>query len=232
MKWTASALPTGGSVRQIVQGMGGEGTPDLFSVEQTDTGSISLIRALTSSGQQIWQVPFADGLFSASPAESGGLILSAADTNSGQTYVTTLDPLTGVLMSRYNSPGGTINVGAIHPSGTVLLTQYDAQDSFGINSSPSVVGLDPQTGAATFHIPLPLFASQPSTPEVSGAGCNGLPPVLLNGSDFGSLPIVAEDGGFYFLVDSNASTEIRADESGSGILLGLRNKLYLGGRSG
>ncbi|MGO9453839.1 MAG: kelch repeat-containing protein [Candidatus Binataceae bacterium] len=129
--WTLPPVP-GFLPAQLAQAVPSDGGPGMFSIQSSTDGTQSIVQALTSDGQQLWQaqLPVLNG--NSVPDANGGLLVVENQTcKQGQTEpmtITDLDPSTGQPVWQYpaQSVAGSYCYPdapqmAIRPDGSVVI---------------------------------------------------------------------------------------------------------------
>jgi hypothetical protein len=148
----ATALPTGttiwsnpgngSGVYSIVPAVPSpSGVADVFAFQNDGT-----VQAITADGLTAWT---ADVHHSGIPDFQGGLIVIGTD-QTNRPYVSRLDGMTGQPVMTYSSEGLLLSKDTVlvHTDGTIIALEQT------LCCATSVIGIDPNTGARKFSIPL------------------------------------------------------------------------------
>ncbi len=130
--WTAPST-AGSTVEQIAQAVPTPNGPDLYSIESGSSGGnpSTLVRALSSDGQTLWQNQLA-ALYNnkAVPDGNGGLLLNLyypVSSGAGTASIVDLDAQTGSQVWRYDyDSAANARIIAVGPDGTAYLTETSA----------------------------------------------------------------------------------------------------------
>ncbi len=153
IKWQAPSL--GGStgpaygITRILQSLPVDDTaPDLYVEDTGSDGTLGMIRALSSDGQQIWSYRPATPAEILATDDKGGTIIEYRSSDGINSTLARLDDV-GNLTWTYDLTIGISGV-AIHQDGTVYFVRNDFN-----NNDISLVGLDGATGGTKFTFLLP-----------------------------------------------------------------------------
>jgi hypothetical protein len=182
--WSAPTVP-GFSPLQLAQAVPTDTGPDLYIVQSTPDGAQAVVQALTSDGQQMWQVrlPAVNG--NSVPDAYGGVLVTQFNTcdHINPMKIVDLDPLTG--QARWQIAGASTCTNdapqfAISGDGTVVMAAPGNTSGF-----PELMVLNGQTGQSML---------QPAIPTSSYTQQNGQ--VIQGYSPIGP-PMVDSDGSTY-----------------------------------
>jgi hypothetical protein len=190
-----SAPSTGGFFHlQLAQAAPIDGAPSLYSTQLSSDGTQTVVQALTSDGQQLWQMSLPALNSNSVPDIAGGLLVTEHQTcNQGQTdpmSIVDLDPVTGQPLWQITAQPTTGGTGPLYcfPEAPQMAIRNDGSiviAALGNTSGlPELMIVDPTSGAAT-QISIP--PSTYTNPDQSqGMGYSRI-----------WAPIVSSDGSAY-----------------------------------
>jgi hypothetical protein len=173
IRWTA---PSDGSgflaTTQAIPSDNEDAVADVFTLQASGR-----VQALTANGTLSWTHDLPSSVSALVPDASGGAL--AVDWPD----LKRLDPATGETDWTYSSEGLDSGSIAIRPDGTIVFIDYDTEEPF----TASVVGVDPDTGAVDFTVPI-----ENSTYDSDG-GCEGDPSYGESTPGMSRLIVTASD---------------------------------------
>ena len=153
--WSATPV-SGFTAQKIVQAVPTASGPDLYSVEQSNSGPQTvLVRAFRSDEEQLWHTTVRASIpivINAFGDNSGELLLLSYNQGSGQTLAD-LDAVTGNQDWSYTAPGSLAYDIAVGQSGMVFVVERSSSGPSYANYLDSING---QTGALLSQLLLPL----------------------------------------------------------------------------
>lgn len=151
VRWSAPS-PSGYSPTRVIQAQPASDGPDLFALLNNDSTNATLVQALTTDGQPLWETASSDFINGGSaPTPDGGIVMGMTNPANLEIppYLTKLDARTGMRVWRYDGPN-IVESPAIGHDGTVYAVVDEYPDF-----EYQLIALDGTTGSPRYRIKLP-----------------------------------------------------------------------------
>lgn len=201
--WSAPA-PAGYTTQKIVQAVPTANGPDLYAIDtDNNTGTMVLVQALKSDGEQLWQtsnIPSGFGPVGAAFGDNSGGLVIESSLGAAEQQMIDLSGSTGDQNWTYTPSGTLLDTPAVGLDGTV----YEVEAVNSTTNADYLDFIDGNSGVLKSQIELPT-----STNTDDGTACENNPGIYTNtGPGQPGQPMVGPDGSISIEVQSIQSYQI------------------------